>query len=233
MKFFIRKNFHNCYLLIALIASACGGGVSFNNKIAQKDEFVFGRIKIYQVYNERKMRDISSKCYIPNNSAIKDSALSITYLLNQNRFDYFFEHGLFVLKKKPYQTISIPQINCSTDYYADSIVIKNFTLKSSMSSDNKDIKYFGDIDIFISSEADDKYVLRCFGNACAASVFTTFYHYPKRILISNNQDETYAYLTLKIKEVNKNNLAVSYQPMKLLENNEIKDIVKSTKKLPF
>ncbi len=233
MRYFIRKIPTICLLILILATSACVKKVSFNNKIAAKEEFVFGRIKIYQVYSDRKMRDISFRCQIPNNSAISDSALSITYLLNKNRFDYFFEHGLIVFKQKPNQALLISQINCTTNYFADSIVIKNFTIKTPTSRGADGIKYLGDVDIFISLEPDDKYVLRCIGNACAASSFTTFYHYPKRILISNNQDETYAYMATKIKELNQNNLAISYQPMKLLEKNETKDITKSTKKMPF
>lgn len=226
MKNIVKKlSQHLVALVVLFMISACGRGASFKSGIVKEDEFSFGRIKIYKVYDEKRMREISSKCYISNNSAISDSALSQKIgTIYPQRFDYFLEHGLLVFKSKSGQELTIGQINCSGDNYSDSIVIRNFDIRSKATIINE-IKYFGDVDIFISSEPDDRYVI--------SGLSSTFYHNPRRILISNNQDEAYQYLATRFKKINKRNLKISYQPMKLVEKNETKDIPQSQKKMPF
>lgn len=240
MKKFLSVNL----LLIFLVISACstGNNPSVRDRFVKNGDFVFGRIKIYQVYDEKKMRDISSRCYINDDPVIEQSALS-DIGLNWKRFNYFFEHGLVVFKQRADQDLFIAQINCD-DYgfkrnrgilleneRSSIIVIRDIKLLSGKSS--RGIKYFGDIDIFISSEADDKKVVNESYRGSRYPLHSTLFYDKSQIFISDNLDETYDYLIKKFSDAKIDKSKISYQPMKIMEKNEVKKIPQSKKKMPF
>ena len=67
------------------------------NKDVTDDIFAYGRIKIYQKYDDIKMKEISSQCRLVENKSINKGGFSIE---GENRVDYFFDRGLFVFQPK-------------------------------------------------------------------------------------------------------------------------------------
>ena len=240
MRKFLSVNFP--LILLSISACSTGNNPAFSGRFVKSGNFVFGRIKIYQVYDERKMRDISARCYINYDPIIEQSALS-DIGLNWKRFNYFFEHGLIVFKQKVGQDLLVAHINCD-DYEfkrnrgillenerSSIIVIRDLNLLSDKSFSG--IKYFGDIDIFISSVADDKKVVGQSYRGYSSPLHSTSFYDKSQIFISNNIDETYDYLIKKFPDAKIDKSKISYQPMKIMEKNEVKKIPQSKKKMPF
>lgn len=238
----MKKNLFTLILFSLLIFSCrTSNNPSIKNNVVKEDNFIFGRIKIYRVYNEKKMRDISSRCYIINQS-IEKSALS-DIGLDWKRFHYFFEHGLFAFKTKDGQDLIISNISCD-DYgfkrnrgiqlngqHSSIITLRNLILK--LEKNEYGVRYFGDIDVFISSDPDDKKIVYQFYRGSKYPLYRSLFYDKSQVFISNNLDETYSYLSKIFPNINTDKSKILYQPMSLMEENETKAIPQSKKRMPF
>jgi len=243
-------------LLLSCIISSCAP--SLNKEIVNDGKFYYGRIKIYQIYDERKMRLISKECHFFNeyeitNSSLSTSSKAYNWIYNpryvgkglafvpDEKIDYILEGGLLVLKKLPKNELVFDKIRCQQQKYLETkdkeIQIIRFPSLIMEQDDKNGVIYFGDINIFISKNPSDSKQLEVKvtqGAAASKYKIITNYYDPLKITISNNQEQTFNYLK-EVFGTNLSNNQIYYHPFKTIDTktNVRKNIPASDKILPF
>ena len=234
---------------------------SLNKNITTKGDFSYGRIKIYKIYDERKMRLISRECHFVNEAGIIDSGLrdktkyynsvySSQYIgkglayIPKEKIDYILDQGLFALKKAPKSELVFNQIRCEekgSPKINKEISIIRLPKLSLEKSEESGIAYFGDLDIFLSKNPSDtkKFRVTQTNSGGAVRVFAydviTNYYDPVKIVISNNQKQTLDKLEQTLGPVYSGKNQDHYHPMKItdIKSNVKQNIPESDKTLPF
>lgn len=192
-----------------------------DKSIVRKKPLVFGRIEIYQIGKDQKVKEISSYC------SFQASGIKNSNILDDDNVISMDESGLIVfVPMKKTKRLVIDKIHCN---YAD--FVYNFQLVID-NIDQKSNTYFGDVNIFIMDKPDHKEGIKCKGIKCPRKVNDNNYFYPKKITISDNEEKTstdiYKYYGLI-----KNKLQTVKNFMFEVKNDQKQDIKETNKQLPF
>lgn len=227
-----------------------------NKEVVRNNNFYYGRIRIYKVYDERKIKLMSKNCHFTKeigiiDSGLKDATREYNMEFNSNyigkglidtpqeKIDYILDRGLLVLKKDANSELIFNKIRCKeNDSSTTGQEFSIINLPGLVLEKNKEgINYFGDIDIFLSKSPSDSEKL----NVTVSSRYSSYSYYrtinyyePIQITISNNKKSTLDYLNQTF-GTNFLDNQVFDNPMKIMDSkNNIKNsIPKSTNELPF
>jgi hypothetical protein len=254
------KIIQSILLTLFLTSFLLVGCASLNKDIiSANSEFYYGKIKIYKIFDEKKMKFISEYCHFVNHDTITESALSVeskhynlTYdpkyigkgynFAPKEKIDYLLKQGIFVFKKPHSKELTFDQIRCQIIHPGrinkELLTIRLPKLVVEANEEGGAV-YFGNIEIFlpnIPSEIKKFRVVEHLGfsrNLSHKAIIS--YYDPIKIEISNNQEQTIKEVENSLEKTYFNHDKITYLPMKYIdsESGEKKNLQNSDKPIPF
>ncbi|MFC1659183.1 hypothetical protein ACFL0U_01290 [Pseudomonadota bacterium] len=217
-------------------------------KITKQKPLVFGRLRIYQTFDDGQTREVSNSCSY-SGSGFKGIGLFATKVRYadskphtrirsfKDSYKRIDKGGLIVVSLDD-DSFNINGLNC--DFFINNDAeqpnhIANFITDFEINLKDIDISkttYFGDINLFIRPKPSDSKIFSCVGTGCPYNNLIYNYFNVKKITISNNLEKTKGSLEYYYDGI-KNNTSITTNLAKMKKNGHDKDIKKATNLMPF